>query len=132
MFKFPKLPTVYLAALFVLLSIPQLYASEVVPDLSKKDALDIIATFDELAPRHYQINHIMDGTQETKDGFRHYRAKRISYMGPKNNQDTRRVFLTCTMLYTQEYGWFLQRHGNDARGCFLEISSQKRGRIFIR
>lgn len=36
------------------------------------------------------------------------------------------------MLYSNEYGWYLQRAGDDARGFFLEISSQKQGRVFVR
>ncbi|NWK56779.1 hypothetical protein HW115_14245 [Verrucomicrobiaceae bacterium N1E253] len=101
-------------------------------ELSKEQAIEIIATLEELHPRHYQIIHLMDGSLERKDGFRHQSAKRVQFFGPKDHRDTRRVLRSCTLLHSAEYGWFLQRSAEDARGHYLEISSQTKGRIFIR
>jgi hypothetical protein len=100
--------------------------------LTKEEAINIIATLEELAPRHYQIIHIMDGSLQEKDGFIHKQAKRVRFFGPRDNRDTRRVQRYYTMIYSMNYGWFLQRSGEDARGYYMEISSQIEGRIFIR
>lgn len=120
------------AILLSLILCPSSYANSALTKLSKEEAINIIATLEELHPRHYQIIHMMDGSREEKDGFRYNHAKRIRFFGPKDHRDTRRVLRCYTMLYTPEYGWFLQRSGNDARGYYMEISSQTKGRIFIR
>jgi hypothetical protein len=74
----------------------------------------------------------MDGTQDEKGGFRHHVAKRVSFIGPNNGSDTNQTLGKYTMLYSVEYGWFLQKGGRDARGFFLEISSQTKGRVIVR
>lgn len=101
-------------------------------DITKQEVVDIISTLEELHPRHYEIIHIMDGSLTEKDGFRHNHAKRISFFGPKNNRDTRRLIRSYTMLYSPEFGWFLQRTSHDAQGHFIEVSSQTKGRVFLR
>ncbi len=68
----------------------------------------------------------------TQGGFRHHTAKRVSFFGPNNGGDTSQALGNYTMLYSVEYGWFLQKSGRDARGSFLEISSQTKGRVFVR
>ena len=100
--------------------------------LSKEDAITIISTVERLNPRHYQVIHIMDGTQDEKGGFRHHTAKRVSFLGPNNGADTSQALRHYTMLYSVEYGWFIQKGGRDSRGRFLEISSQTKGRVFLR
>lgn len=120
------------ALLFSLMLSQTSSANSAPSPLTKEEAIQMISTLEELHPRHYQIIHIMDGTLEEKDGFRHKHAKRVRFFGPKNNRDTRRILRCYTMLYNPEYGWFLQRSGQDARGYYLEISSQTQGRLFIR
>lgn len=100
--------------------------------LSKEDAIKIISTIERLNPRHYKVIHIMDGTQDEKCGFRHHAAKRVSFLGPNNGTDTNQAFRHYTLLYSVEYGWFFQKGGRDARGFFLEISSQTKGQVFVR
>ena len=108
------------------------HASQSDPGLSNEDAVKIISTLERLHPRHYRVIHIYSGTQTQKDGFRHHLAKRISFYGPKDKRDTTHTLRHCTMLYSAEYGWFLQRTDHDTRGSFLEISSQTKGRVFVR
>jgi hypothetical protein len=122
-------------ALTILLSLifsQSSFANPAPSELTKEQAINIISTLEELHPRHYHIIHMMEGTREEKDGFRHKLAMRVRFFGPKDNRDTRRVLRCYTMLHSAEYGWFLQRIGDDARGYYMEISSQTRGRIFIR
>ncbi len=129
MFK-PLLPRLVVA---LFMATPHaVHASESDPGLSNEDAVKIIATLERLHPRHYHVIHTFSGSQTQKDGFRHHFAKRISFFGPKDKQNTTRTLRHCTILYTAEYGWFLQRIDRDARGLFLEISSQIKGRVFVR
>jgi hypothetical protein len=121
-----------LTMVLLLVSPHAVHASQTDSDLNKDDAVKIISTLERLHPRHYQVIHILDGTQNQKDGFNHHFAKQISFFGPKDGSDTTRTLRYCTMLYSAEYGWFFQRKGRDARGFFLEISSQIKGRVFIR
>lgn len=100
--------------------------------LSKEEALTIISTMERLPARSYRVVHITDGSLEDENGFHHQFAKKVSFLGPQSNQNTSRSLKHHTMLYSTEYGWYLQRIATDTRGFYLEISSQTKGRVFVR
>lgn len=103
---------------------------------SEKDTIKIIATFKDLAERHFDIIHIAPGTLRNKNGFQHNNAVQITYFAPmidEKNRVTRHRTIRClTMLWSEKYGWYLQAQRTDARGIHIEISSQKLGRVFVR
>jgi len=87
---------------------------------------------DELNARHYQIIHISDGSLHEKSGFQHLHAKKISYFGPQSKSNTAPKLRHAIMLYSPKYGWYIQRTGQDSRGAFVEIYSQKQGSVIVR
>lgn len=99
---------------------------------SQEVALTIIASHEELKPRLFKIVHITTGTLQEKCGFTHDQAISVTALGPKSAGDTTRVLKKYTLLYSQEYGWYLQRISTDSRGIFIEISSQRQGKVFVR
>ncbi|MGB0775623.1 MAG: hypothetical protein ACPG32_15160 [Akkermansiaceae bacterium] len=116
--------------LFLLLPLTSM-AQSPPEELSNEEAVAIISTFEQLGKERFKVLHIFAGTLKEKDGFTHYNAMKVSFIGP--NQNGRGSCLRhYTMRYSATYGWFLQRSGSDARGFFLEISSQKKGRVFTR
>jgi len=99
---------------------------------SKEDALTIIAGHEELKPRLFKIVHIAPGTLQEKSGFTHHQAILVTALGPKSAGEPTRVLKKYTMLYSEEYGWYLQRIATNSRGLYIEINSQRRGRVFVR
>ncbi|BDS05966.1 hypothetical protein NT6N_10060 [Oceaniferula spumae] len=99
---------------------------------SKEEALTIIANHEDLKSHLFTVVHIEPGKLREKNGFIHDQALLITVLGPKSAGDTVRILKQYTMFYSQEYGWYLQRVLNDSRGIYVEISSQTRGRVFVR
>ncbi|MBT8043410.1 MAG: hypothetical protein KJO79_00545 [Verrucomicrobiae bacterium] len=121
-----------IVGIFMILFSSSVYAIAPASHLNKEDAIKIISTLERLNARHYKVIHIADGTQRDKDGFQHDIAKKVSFYGPRDVSDTSRCLRHVIMLYSVEYGWYLQKSDRDARGPFLEISSQKQDRVFVR
>lgn len=134
-------PIFYLAykasLLLILCLVPTLATAQNQRPLpSEKDALEIISTFEQTSDRHYKIVHITSGTLQEKDGFRADQVARITVFAPgrgdRNNTIRGREIKYYTMHWSPTYGWYLQAQRKDARGIYLEISSQTRGRVFVR
>lgn len=121
-----------LIALLCLASMPFAQANALPGALNQDDVIQILSTMDELNARHYQIIHISDGSLHEKSGFQHLHAKKISYFGPQSKSNTAPKLRHAIMLYSPKYGWYIQRTGQDSRGAFVEIYSQKLGSVIVR
>ena len=99
---------------------------------TERDALEIIATHEQIKASLYKIIYIIPGRQAEKDGFIHDNVIRVTAFGPQSVGQSARRVKRYLMKYTDEYGWFLESTKSDARGVYLEISSQKKGRVLVR
>ncbi|MFK7909793.1 MAG: hypothetical protein AB8F34_04240 [Akkermansiaceae bacterium] len=99
---------------------------------SERVALEIIADHESIRANLYQIIRITPGQQQDKDGFIAGNVIRVTAFAPKSAGRPTRAIKNYLMHYTEEYGWFLESVKEDARGIYLEISSQKKGRVFVR
>jgi hypothetical protein len=99
---------------------------------TEKDAITIIATHEDINSNLYKIIHITPGQQHEKDGFISENAIRITAFAPGSAGQRKREIKYYLMQYSDEYGWFIESTREDTRGIFLEISSQKKGRVIVR
>ena len=99
---------------------------------SEKEALAIISTHEQIRASLYKIIRITPGKQLEKNGFLQDNVVRVTSFAPSNAGRPTRTVKNYLMQYNQEYGWFLESTKSDARGVYLEISSQKLGRVFLR
>lgn len=98
----------------------------------EKDAINIIATHDEINPALYRIIHITPGRQQGEDGFVSENVVRITAFAPGSAGRPKREIKHYLLQYDEEYGWYLELTQQDSRGTFVEISSQKKGRVIVR
>ena len=99
---------------------------------NEKDAIAIIATHEQIKASLYKIIRVTPGKQLEKNGFLQDNIVRVTTFAPASSGRPARVIKHYLMQYTEEYGWFLESTKNDARGVYLEISSQNMGRVFVR
>ncbi len=99
---------------------------------TEKDAISIISTHDDINSSLYKIIHIRAGRQLEENGFISDNVVRITAFAPESAGRPKRVIKHYLLQYTDEYGWFIESTKEDTRGIYLEISSQKKGRVFVR
>ena len=97
-----------------------------------KEALAIISTHERLKANLFKVIRITPGQLLEKNGFQHKHVIRVMAFAPVSGGRPKRTIRHYIMHYTAEYGWFLETIQQDARGIYLEISSQNKGRIFVR
>lgn len=99
---------------------------------SEKDALAIISTHEDINSNLYKIIHITPGRQLGNDGFMSDNMVRVTAFAPASAGRPKREIKQYLMQYTDEYGWFIEIRKEHTRGVYLEISSQKKGQVFVR
>lgn len=99
---------------------------------NEKDAINIIATYDDINPTLYRIIHITPGRQQDQDGFVAENVVRITAFAPGSAGRPKREIKHYLLQYDEEYGWYIELTQQDTRGIFIEISSQKKGRVIVR
>ncbi|MBK1830315.1 hypothetical protein JIN77_06240 [Verrucomicrobiaceae bacterium R5-34] len=99
---------------------------------SEQEATSIIATHEEIKASFYQVIRMTPGKHMGKDGFIQENVLRVSVFAPNSASHPSRVIKHYLMQYHPTYGWFLEKTKEDSRGVYLEISSQKQGRIYLR
>jgi hypothetical protein len=118
---------------FILGSLVLTAHAQIVPEPpSHKDAMDVISTHEQIKASLYKIIRVTPGKQLAKDGFLQDNVARITAFAPASAGRPERMIKHYLMQYSEEYGWFLESQRTDARGVYLEISSQKMGRVFLR
>ena len=99
---------------------------------AEQDAITIISTHEDIRASLYKIIHITPGSQNQEDGFIRENVIRVTAFAPSSAGQPTRSIRHYLMYYSEEYGWFIEAQRSDARGVYIEISSQKKGRVFIR
>ena len=99
---------------------------------SEKDAVIVISTHDDINSSLYKIIHIIPGQQREEDGFVSGNVVRVTVFAPESAGRPKREIKHYLMRYTDEYGWFIESTKEGTRGVYLEISSQKKGRVIVR
>lgn len=99
---------------------------------TQKEAAAIISTHEDIKASFYKVIRITLGKQMVKEGFIHENVLRVTAFAPASAGRPMRGIKHYLMHYTEEYGWFLEAQKSDSRGVYLEISSQKKGRVFVR
>jgi hypothetical protein len=99
---------------------------------SERVALDIISTHEQIKASLYKVIRITPGRQQDKDGFIYENVIRVTAFAPESAGQPTREIKHYLMNYTDEYGWFIESVKRDARGVYLEISSQNKGRVYVR
>lgn len=99
---------------------------------SGREALEIISTHERIKAGLYKIIRITPGSLQDRDGFITGSVIRVSAFAPASAGRPKRSIKHYLMYHNEEYGWFIECEGEDARGVYLEISSQKKGRVFVR
>lgn len=122
--------TLLAGMLFMLMNPALALAGEPMP--TEKEALAIISTHERLKSNLYKIVRLTRGKFVEKDGFIHEEVIRVTAFSPMSGGNPKRELRHFLMKYHYEYGWFLEKIREDARGTYLEISSQKKGRVFVR
>lgn len=99
---------------------------------TEKDAVAIIATYDNINSSLYKIIHITPGKQLGEDGFVSENVVRITAFAPESAGRPKRGLKHYLLHYSDEYGWYIEITKEDTRGVYVEISSQKKGQVFVR
>lgn len=99
---------------------------------TEQEALEIISTHDHIKANLYKIILITPGKKQEKDGFIHDNIIRVTALAPRTAGRPSKTLRQYLLEHTEEYGWFIATAKNDARGIYLEISSQKKGKVFLR
>lgn len=99
---------------------------------TEKEAIAIISTHEDIKASFYKIIRITPGRQMEKEGFIHENVLRVTAFAPGSAGRPSRGIKHFLMYYTEKYGWYMESERRDSRGVYLEISSQKKGRVFVR
>ena len=97
-----------------------------------KDAVAIISTHDDINPSFYKVIHITPGKQVGEDGFVSENVIRVTAFAPESAGRPKRAIRHFLLQHEEEYGWYIETAREDTRGVYVEISSQKKGRVFVR
>jgi hypothetical protein len=97
-----------------------------------KDAVTIISTHDDINPGLYKVIHITPGKQLGENGFMSENVVRVTAFAPESAGRPKRVIRHYLLQHDAEYGWYIETVREDTRGVYVEISSQIKGRVFVR
>ncbi len=126
---FTPLPTVILLLGYFITSA---HAQLTTEPPSERDALEIISAHERIKASLYKVIRITPGQQQDKDGFIEGNVTRVTVFAPRSAGRPTRTIKNYLLYHTDEYGWFIESIKQDTRGVYLEISSQKKGRIYVR
>jgi hypothetical protein len=120
------------SVLFLFSIITPAHAQEAVSPPDEKDVIAIIAAYDDINSRLYQVVHITPGEKQDEDGFTPFHQVRITAFAPESAGRPRRQLKYYLLEWSDLYGWFIQRTRQHSVGTSLEIHSQKKGKVIVR
>ncbi len=129
----PSIQPIVLAVLLIASSLTAAHAQTTAQPPDDKEAISIISTHEDINSNLYRVIHIMPGKRlDEEDGFVSENAVRVTAFAPASAGRPKRGIKHYLLQHSEEYGWFIEATKEDTRGVYLEISSQKKGRVIVR